>query len=171
VDEAHCISQWGQDFRPDYLKIADFLACLPRRPVLGRLYRHRHGPGQIDIVRALGLRRPLALTTGFDRPNLFFAVRAPKDKNAALLRELARQRGRSGIVYCATRKKVESVRALLCERGLEATMYHAGLDAQERAANQEDFLCDRKPVMVATNAFGMGIDKSNVSFVIHYNMP
>ena len=171
VDEAHCISQWGQDFRPDYLKIADFLGALPRRPLLGAFTATATDRVKGDIVASLGLEDPFTLTTGFDRPNLFFAVRAPKDKNTALLRELEKQNGRSGIVYCATRKKVEAVCAMLRANGYEAAMYHAGLEPEVRAANQEDFLCDRKPVMVATNAFGMGIDKSNVSFVIHYNMP
>ena len=171
VDEAHCISQWGQDFRPDYLKIPEFLEELPKRPVVGAFTATATDRVKGDIINRLGLNDPFTLTTGFDRPNLFFAVRAPKDKNAALLRELAKQKNRSGIIYCATRKKVEAVCAMLCGEGYAATMYHAGLDPDIRAANQEDFLFDRKPVMVATNAFGMGIDKSNVSFVIHYNMP
>lgn len=171
VDEAHCISQWGQDFRPDYLKIREFLDALPRRPRLGAFTATATDRVKSDIIEKLGLREPFTLTTGFDRPNLFFAVRAPKDKNAALLRELEKRKGRSGIVYCATRKKVEDVCDLLRSRGWDAAGYHAGLDPAVRAANQEDFLYDRKTVMVATNAFGMGIDKSNVSFVIHYNMP
>jgi ATP-dependent DNA helicase RecQ len=117
------------------------------------------------------LHAPLTLTTGFDRPNLFFAVRAPQDKRLALLQELDKQHDRSGIIYCSTRKNTETVCTMLQEAGYDATMYHAGLDPAVRAANQEDFLYDRKPIMVATNAFGMGIDKSNVSFVIHYNIP
>ena len=171
VDEAHCISQWGQDFRPDYLKIPEFLERLSTRPVLGAFTATATDRVRADIMNGLGLLDPFTLTTGFDRPNLFFAVRAPKDKNSALLRELAKQKDRSGIIYCATRKKVEAVCSMLCAEGYAATMYHAGLEPEVRAANQEDFLFDRKPVMVATNAFGMGIDKSNVSFVIHYNMP
>jgi ATP-dependent DNA helicase RecQ len=171
VDEAHCISQWGQDFRPDYLKIADFLRSLTRRPVLGAFTATATERVKADIIQALDLHAPLTLTTGFDRPNLFFAVRAPQDKRLALLQELDKQHDRSGIIYCSTRKNTETVCAMLQEAGYDATMYHAGLDPAVRAANQEDFLYDRKPIMVATNAFGMGIDKSNVSFVIHYNIP
>ena len=171
VDEAHCISQWGQDFRPDYLKISDFLAQLPRRPVVGAFTATATNRVKEDIISALGLQTPKVLTTGFDRPNLFFAVQAPLNKIDALLDALRKQKGRSGIVYCATRKKVEAVCQILRDNGYQAAMYHAGLDAAVRTANQEDFLYDRSPIMVATNAFGMGIDKSNVSFVIHYNMP
>ena len=124
-----------------------------------------------DIIRALGLEDPFVITTGFDRPNLYFAVEKPSSKPSALLAHLLRRRDKSGIVYCSTRKTVEEVCDMLLSRGLPATRYHAGLDPEERLANQDDFLYDRKTIMVATNAFGMGIDKSNVSFVIHYNMP
>ena len=171
VDEAHCISQWGQDFRPSYLKILDFLAALPARPLVSAFTATATEAVRDDIVRALGLRDPFALTTGFDRPNLYFAVERPPSKPNALLRLLATRTGKSGIVYCATRKTVDDVCDMLLAKGLPATRYHAGLSAEERQRNQEDFLYDVKPIMVATNAFGMGIDKSNVSFVIHYNMP
>lgn len=171
VDEAHCISQWGQDFRPSYLKILDFLAALPARPLVSAFTATATEAVRDDIVRALGLRDPFALTTGFDRPNLYFAVERPPSKPNALLRLLATRTGKSGIVYCATRKTVDDVCDMLLAKGLPATRYHAGLCAEERQRNQEDFLYDVKPIMVATNAFGMGIDKSNVSFVIHYNMP
>lgn len=171
VDEAHCISQWGQDFRPSYLKILDFLAALPARPLVSAFTATATEAVRDDIVRALGLRDPFALTTGFDRPNLYFAVERPPSKPNALLRLLAARTGKSGIVYCATRKTVDDVCDMLLAKGLPATRYHAGLSAEERQRNQEDFLYDVKPIMVATNAFGMGIDKSNVSFVIHYNMP
>ena len=171
VDEAHCVSQWGQDFRPHYLWIEDFLNSLPRRPPVGAFTATATGAVREDIVRLLGLRDPLTLVTGFDRPNLYFDVLRPKDKTSALLELLARRRGRSGIVYCATRRGVEEVCEALCRQGLPATRYHAGLEEDERRQNQEDFQFDRKEIMVATNAFGMGIDKSNVSFVIHYNMP
>lgn len=171
VDEAHCISQWGQDFRPSYLKILDFLAALPARPLVSAFTATATEAVRDDIVRALGLRDPFALTTGFDRPNLYFAVERPPSKPNALLRLLAARTGKSGIVYCATRKTVDDVCDMLLAKGLPATRYHAGLCAEERQRNQEDFLYDVKPIMVATNAFGMGIDKSNVSFVIHYNMP
>ena len=171
VDEAHCISQWGQDFRPSYLKILDFLAALPARPLVSAFTATATEAVRDDIVRALGLRDPFVLTTGFDRPNLYFAVERPPSKPNALLRLLAARTGKSGIVYCATRKTVDDVCDMLLAKGLPATRYHAGLSAEERQRNQEDFLYDVKPIMAATNAFGMGIDKSNVSFVVHYNMP
>ena len=171
VDEAHCISQWGQDFRPSYLKILDFLAALPQRPLVSAFTATATAEVRDDIIRALGLEDPFVITTGFDRPNLYFAVEKPSSKPSALLAHLMQRRDKSGIVYCSTRKTVEDVCDMLLSRGLPATRYHAGLDPEERLANQDDFLYDRKTVMVATNAFGMGIDKSNVSFVIHYNMP
>ena len=171
VDEAHCISQWGQDFRPDYLRIPEFLAALPTRPVLGAYTATATAQVKQDIVSALGLRDPVTAATGFDRPNLYFAVRRPKSKNRALLQEIERHPNQSGIVYCATRKKVEAVCEFLREEGYAAGMYHAGLEKAERMRAQEDFLHDRIQIIAATNAFGMGIDKSNVSFVIHYNMP
>ena len=171
VDEAHCISQWGQDFRPSYLKIVDFLQQLPRRPAVAAFTATATARVRADIVRILQLREPETVVTGFDRPNLRFDVLRPKDKRAALLQLLSERRDKSGIVYCATRKSVEQVCGFLREAGFAATRYHAGLDAEERRENQEAFICDRSPVMAATNAFGMGIDKSNVSYVIHYNMP
>ncbi|MBR2048608.1 MAG: DNA helicase RecQ [Oscillospiraceae bacterium] len=171
VDEAHCISQWGQDFRPSYLRITDFIQSLPRRPVVGAFTATATAQVREDIVRLLGLQEPVQITTGFDRPNLYFDVLQPTDKDGELLRLLEGRKNKCGIVYCATRKNVEKVCELLLDNGYAATRYHAGLDEQERTENQEDFLYDRKTVMVATNAFGMGIDKSNVSYVIHYNMP
>lgn len=171
VDEAHCISQWGQDFRPSYLKITDFLARLPRRPVLAAFTATATEAVRTDILRALALRDPLCLTTGFDRPNLYFDVLQPKKRMAALRQLIAERNGKSGIVYCATRAAVERVCSDLRAHGIAATRYHAGLSDEERRRNQDDFQFDRFPVMVATNAFGMGIDKSNVSFVIHCNMP
>ena len=171
VDEAHCISQWGQDFRPSYLKIVEFLQRLPRRPAVAAFTATATAQVRADIVRILQLHDPETVVTGFDRPNLRFEVLRPKDKRTALLQLLSERRDKSGIVYCATRKTVEQVCGLLQEAGFAATRYHAGLDAEERRENQEAFICDRSPVMAATNAFGMGIDKSNVSYVIHYNMP
>ena len=171
VDEAHCISQWGQDFRPSYLKILDFLAALPQRPLVSAFTATATAEVRDDIIRALGLEDPFVITTGFDRPNLYFAVEKPSSKPSALLAHLLQRRDKSGIVYCSTRKTVEEVCDMLLSRGLPATRYHAGLDPEERLANQDDFLYDRKTIMVATNAFGMGIDKPNVRFVIHYNMP
>lgn len=171
VDEAHCISQWGQDFRPSYLKIVEFLQRLPRRPAVAAFTATATAQVRADIIRILQLHEPETVVTGFDRPNLRFEVLRPKDKRTALLQLLSERRDKSGIVYCATRKTVEQVCGLLQEAGFAATRYHAGLDADERKENQEAFICDRSPVMAATNAFGMGIDKSNVSYVIHYNMP
>ena len=172
VDEAHCISQWGQDFRPSYLRILQFVDNLPRRPVLGAYTATATSQVREDILRILKLNNPVQTITGFDRPNLYFDVIHPEDgKDKELLRLLAARKRKSGIIYCSTRKKVEMVCELLQNRGYNATRYHAGLTDEERTENQEDFLYDRSPIMVATNAFGMGIDKSNVSFVIHYNMP
>ena len=171
VDEAHCISQWGQDFRPSYLRILQFIDSLPTRPVIGAYTATATRQVQQDIMRILKLNNPVKRVTGFDRPNLYFEVMHPESKDGELLRLLATRKRKSGIVYCSTRKNVENVCEFLRDRGYQATRYHAGLDERERSVNQEDFLYDRKTVMVATNAFGMGIDKSNVSFVIHYNMP
>ncbi len=192
VDEAHCISQWGQDFRPSYLDIPEFIAALPSRPVLcaftatatRRVREDIAGFHMFffvaceptrrvreDIARLLRLRQPFSLVTGFDRPNLRFFVERPRERMAALFRVLDAHAGQSGIVYCATRKTVETVCEALRARGVAATRYHAGLSDAERRENQEDFTYDRAPVMVATNAFGMGIDKADVRFVVHYNMP
>jgi ATP-dependent DNA helicase RecQ len=171
IDEAHCISQWGQDFRPSYLRIVDFLEKLPRRPVLTAFTATATKQVRDDIELMLKLRDPLRVTTGFDRPNLYFEVLRPARKEPALHALAARRRDRSGIVYCSTRKLVEKVCDTLRNAGFPATRYHAGLSDAERRQNQEDFLYDRATVMVATNAFGMGIDKSNVGYVIHYNMP
>lgn len=171
VDEAHCVSQWGQDFRPSYLKIVSFIKSLENRPIVGAFTATATNDVKEDIKKILRLENPFEITTGFDRPNLFFGVIKSSSKDKKLI-DLIRERGdRSGIVYCATRKNVESVCELLCDNGFSATRYHAGLDEYERRKNQEDFVFDRKNIMVATNAFGMGIDKSNVTYVIHYNMP
>ena len=171
VDEAHCISQWGQDFRPSYLKIVDFLNILTPRPVVSAFTATATETVRQDIAQILQLRDPLRVVTGFDRPNLRFEVQRPKQKLPALIDLVQQRRDKAGIVYCATRKAVEEVCENLQLNGIAATRYHAGLPDEERRDNQEDFLYDRKTVMVATNAFGMGIDKSNVSYVIHYNMP
>ena len=171
VDEAHCVSQWGQDFRPSYLKIPDFIDALNSRPVVGAFTATATGDVRDDIKTLLRLVSPLVVTTGFDRPNLFFSVMQPKNKSIELMKLIKERKNESGIVYCSTRKAVEEVCELLQKNGFAATRYHAGLDENERRRNQDDFVYDRATIMVATNAFGMGIDKSNVSFVIHYNMP
>lgn len=171
IDEAHCVSQWGQDFRPSYLNIKAFIKSLPYRPVVGAFTATATNEVRDDVIDILELRNPEVITTGFDRPNLFFSVLRPNNKNDKLLELIRERKGKSGIIYCSTRKKVESVCEFLIRKGYSATRYHAGLDDKERIKNQDDFVYDRKLIMVATNAFGMGIDKSNVSYVIHYNMP
>ena len=171
VDEAHCVSQWGQDFRPSYLSIPEFLSALPRRPVVSAFTATATPRVREDILSLLELRDPYVTLTGFDRTNLYFEVQKPQNKLEALLHILEEHKGTCGVVYCSTRKTVEEVCEELCRRGYRASRYHAGLTDEERRNSQDDFLYDRAEIMVATNAFGMGIDKSNVSFVVHYNMP
>ena len=173
VDEAHCVSQWGQDFRPSYLGIVDFIAGLPKRPTVAAFTATATPRVADDITRLLALRWPVRVSTGFDRPNLRFSVEQLSDKKKlARVASLALGNpANSGIVYCSTRKAVESVHESLLVSGVQATRYHAGLTPAERGANQRAFVADDATVMVATNAFGMGIDKSNVRFVVHYNMP
>lgn len=171
VDEAHCVSQWGQDFRPSYLKIVEFIERLSYRPIVSAFTATATAEVKADISKILELRSPFTITTGFDRQNLYFEVRHPRDKMAALTDILEDNKDKCCIVYCSTRKNVEQVCESLNRKGFSATRYHAGLDDKERHSNQDDFLYDRKNIMVATNAFGMGIDKSNVSLVVHYNMP
>lgn len=171
VDEAHCVSQWGQDFRPSYLKITEFIERLPYRPVVSAFTASATKEVREDIIDILMLQNPTVMSTGFDRPNLYFEVQSPKNKYRALLQYLGKHTKESGIIYCLTRKQVEEVCGNLIKEGIPATRYHAGLSDEERKNNQDDFIYDRSPVMVATNAFGMGIDKSNVRYVVHYNMP
>ena len=174
VDEAHCISQWGQDFRPSYLEIAGFLTRLPRRPIVSAFTATATERVKNDIVASLGLNNPVTMVTGFDRPNLFFRVVTRKggsQKDNSIINYVKKHEDESGIIYCATKKNVDNLYALLNEHGILAGRYHAGLSNDERKQNQEDFTYDRIRVMVATNAFGMGIDKSNVRYVLHYNMP
>ncbi len=171
VDEAHCVSQWGQDFRPSYLKIVEFIGRLPKRPVISAFTATATKEVRDDIIDILLLQNPKVVATGFDRPNLYFAVQSPKDKYGAMKNFLELHPGQSGIIYCLTRKYVEEVYERLGEEGFSVTKYHAGLSDIERKANQEDFIYSRAEIMVATNAFGMGIDKSDVRFVVHYNMP
>ena len=171
VDEAHCISQWGQDFRPAYLDIPEFIRRLPARPRLCAFTATATERVRADIRRLIGLREPFELVTGFDRPNLYYRVLRPANKREALTELLNGYRGMSGIIYCATRKQVEEICDSLKRDGFRAARYHAGLSDDERRRNQDAFAMDDSGVMVATNAFGMGIDKSDVRFVIHYNMP
>lgn len=174
VDEAHCISQWGQDFRPSYLEIAGFLTRLPRRPIVSAFTATATERVKNDIVASLGLNNPVTMVTGFDRPNLFFRVVTRKggsQKDNSIINYVKKHEDESGIIYCATKKNVDKLYTLLNEQGISAGRYHAGLSNDERKQNQEDFTYDRIRVMIATNAFGMGIDKSNVRYVLHYNMP
>ena len=175
VDEAHCVSQWGQDFRPGYLKILDFLDRLSYRPVVGAYTATATAEVREDILDILRLQNPYVETTGFDRGNLFFAVKKPVDKYKELVSYLKEKgydtSGDSGIIYCLTRKSVEQVSFDLRNEGFSVTRYHAGLSDEERKENQENFIYGKRQIMVATNAFGMGIDKPDVRFVIHYNMP
>ena len=171
IDEAHCISQWGQDFRPSYLKIVDFIEKLPRRPVVSAFTATATKEVRDDIIDILQLQNPVMLTTGFDRKNLYFAVETPKDRYAAIRAYLEAHPGQGGIIYCLTRRNVEEICEKLIRDGFSVTRYHAGLSDAERQKNQDDFIYDRVPVMVATNAFGMGIDRSDVRFVLHCGMP
>ena len=171
IDEAHCVSQWGQDFRPSYLKIAQFIQSMPKRPIIGAFTATATREVKDDIISFLALQHPFVMTTGFDRKNLYFEVQKPVDKFTALERFLERNPNKTGIIYCTTRKGVEYVCDRLILQGYRATRYHAGLSDKERKINQEEFQFDKAQIMVATNAFGMGIDKSNISYVIHFNMP
>lgn len=174
VDEAHCISQWGQDFRPSYLEIAGFLTRLPRRPIVSAFTATATERVKNDIVASLELNNPVTMVTGFDRPNLLFRVVTRKggsQKDNSIINYVKKHEDESGIIYCATKKNVDKLYTLLNEQGISAGRYHAGLSNEERKQNQENFTYDRIRVMVATNAFGMGIDKSNVRYVLHYNMP
>lgn len=171
VDEAHCVSQWGHDFRPSYRRIAQMIEKLPKRPIVSAFTATATPLVKEDISKLLRLQKPFEFTTSFDRPNLYFEVRKPKNKLEEVRSYIHQNREKSGVIYCSTRKSVDEVCERLSRLGIEATKYHAGLGEEERSTNQEEFLHDRAPIMVATNAFGMGIDKPNVRFVLHYNMP
>ena len=171
VDEAHCISQWGQDFRPSYMDIAEFVNVLDKRPIISAFTATATQNVREDIICSLGLTNPYFLVTGFDRENLFFQVDKPQSKDRFILDYLDRHKGESGIIYCATRKNVDSLYTLLKKRNISVAKYHAGMSIEERKKMQDDFVFDYTSIVIATNAFGMGIDKSNVRFVIHYNMP
>jgi len=171
VDEAHCISQWGQDFRPSYMDIAEFVNVLDKRPIISAFTATATQNVREDIICSLGLTNPYFLVMGFDRENLFFQVDKPQSKDRFILDYLDRHKGESGIIYCATRKNVDSLYTLLKKRNISVAKYHAGMSIEERKQMQDDFVFDYTSIVIATNAFGMGIDKSNVRFVIHYNMP
>ena len=171
VDEAHCVSQWGHDFRPGYRLIKDWIASLPVRPVVGAFTATATEHVKNDMLTLLGLGRPAIFIGGFDRPNLYFRVVQTQHKTDFVLSYLAAHKEDSGIIYTATRKETDKVYTALMKAGVKAGRYHAGLTDEERQRAQENFTYDCVQVMVATNAFGMGIDKSNVRFVIHYRMP
>lgn len=171
IDEAHCASQWGQNFRSSYLDIPKFINRLYTRPTIAAFTATATAEVRDDIVRILELKDPFKITTGFDRPNLFFDVRNPSNKDVELLKIIEDKKEESGIIYCSTRKNVEQVTELLKEKGYKVGKYHGGMNATDRQVNQDAFINDEINIMVATNAFGMGIDKSDITFVIHYNMP
>ena len=171
VDEAHCISQWGQDFRPSYLKIVEFIKNLPKRPIVSAFTATATEEVKNDILCTLSLEDPEVVITGFDRKNLYYSVENIRRKDEFIMEYIEKHPTESGIIYCATRKNVDNLFELLFKRGVPVTRYHAGLTNETRKKNQDDFIYDRTPVIIATNAFGMGIDKSNVRYVIHYNMP
>ena len=171
VDEAHCVSQWGQDFRPSYLKVAEFLGKLKKRPVVGAFTATATADVKGDIIRLLNLQDPMSTTTGFDRPNLFLGMEKPKNKSRHFHEMIEKRKGMCGVVYCSTRKAVDTITTELRRRGISAVRYHAGLEDTERRINQDDFIQGKISLIVATNAFGMGIDKPDVRYVIHYNMP
>lgn len=171
VDEAHCISQWGQDFRPSYVKIVDFVKNLPGRPIVSAFTATATEEVKNDILCTLNLEDPKVVITGFDRKNLYYSVENIRRKDEFVMDYIDRHPTESGIIYCSTRKNVDNLFELLFQKGVAVTRYHAGLNNETRKKNQDDFIYDRTPVIIATNAFGMGIDKSNVRYVIHYNMP
>ena len=171
VDEAHCISQWGHDFRPTYREIANVISTLKKRPIVSAFTATATDIVRDDIINLLKLQKPYVLTTGFDRANLTFSVEYPISKRKFITDFVKKNRDVSGIIYCLTRKTVIALYDDLSALGYKVSKYHGGMTEKERTQNQEDFVYDRTSIMVATNAFGMGIDKSNIRYVIHYNMP
>lgn len=171
IDEAHCVSRWGHDFRPSYTEIANIILNLDTRPVVTAFTATATEIVKEDIIGLLHLQTPFTLTTGFDRPNLYFSVETPINRKQFLSDYVKNNQDKSGIIYCLTRKTVDSIYDDLLEFGIAVSKYHAGMSEKQRTSNQNDFVYDKTCVMVATNAFGMGIDKSNIRYVIHYNMP
>lgn len=171
VDEAHCVSQWGHDFRPSYCEIAPIISKLKERPVVACFTATATQVVKDDIINLLNLNNPFVLTTGFNRENLYFSVQTPENKKDFLLNFLEEHKNTSGIIYCSTRKTVDELYKQLSDNGYLVCKYHAGMSEKARSKAQDDFVYDRCEIMLATNAFGMGIDKSNVRYVIHYNMP
>lgn len=171
IDEAHCVSQWGHDFRPSYREISKFVSSFDKRPIVVSFTATATQIVKDDIINLLDLKNPFVLTTGFDRKNLYFSVQSPENKYNFLLDFLNSHSNTSGIIYCSTRKTVDELYNKLCSLNYSVSRYHAGMSENERNNSQNDFVYDRTDIMIATNAFGMGIDKSNVRYVIHYNMP
>lgn len=171
VDEAHCLSQWGHDFRPSYRNILNFTNSLRIKPIISAFTATATPEVKTDIINLLGLKQPNIFVTGFDRPNLYFSVLRGEVKDKFVIDYVKKHQDEAGIIYVGTRKDVDALQVLLEIKGIKAGRYHAGMTDEERNQMQEDFLYDNLSVMVATNAFGMGIDKPNVRYVIHYNMP
>lgn len=171
VDEAHCLSQWGHDFRPSYRNILNFTNSLRIKPIISAFTATATPEVKTDIINLLGLKQPNVFVTGFDRPNLYFSVLSGEVKDKFVIDYVKKHQDEAGIIYVGTRKDVDALQVLLEIKGIKAGRYHAGMTDEERNQMQEDFLYDNLSVMVATNAFGMGIDKPNVRYVIHYNMP
>ena len=171
IDEAHCVSQWGHDFRPSYRIIANVIENLPIRPIVSAFTATATQIVKDDIINLLHLSSPFILTTGFDRKNLKFSVEFPYKKSEFIQNYLKNHSNTSGIIYCATRKNVDSLYDNLKEQSYNVSKYHGGMTEKLKTKNQEDFVYDKSNIMIATNAFGMGIDKSNIRYVIHYNMP
>lgn len=171
IDEAHCISRWGHDFRPSYKEIANVIDILPKRPIISAFTATATENVKNDIINLLNLNNPFIVSTGFNRENLYFSVKSTNDKKKFILEYIKKHPNNSGIIYCLTRKSVDNLYKDLNNLSLKVSKYHGGMNEKDRALNQDNFVYDRTNIMVATNAFGMGIDKSNVRYVIHYNMP
>lgn len=171
IDEAHCVSQWGHDFRPSYREVANVILNLKSRPIVTAFTATATQIVKDDIISLLHLSNPFSLTTGFDRQNLNFSVQSSASRKDFILNYIKENEDKSGIIYCLTRKTVDSLYDELTSQNYNVSKYHGGMTEKKRTKNQEDFVYDRTSIMIATNAFGMGIDKSNIRYVIHFNMP